>query len=914
VEQVISLLPSFPFFPLSLFGYPEPMNTVIHAGGVASLVFILSFFSLPASAQGPGPKDALERAGNNRPVIESFLKEMEEGRESPKRLEAARFLLRWMPTSDLATLKGVDLKSNLDLAFEAREKLPWGSKVPWPIFLHYVLPHRFAQEKADPWRARLWPDLRELVKDCPTMGDAALAVTNWCARRVKFKQTEWRDQNVGDTLKAGYGRCEEMMIVGLAAMRTVGIPARPCSAPWWVTQDNNHAWIEVWADGNWYYLGGSEATTALDKTWFRGPAQRAGMVVSVMYGRPEGWKKGQSGQAPTGDRIYKTLKDSSLINSTSVYAKTGRFRIQVLDLRGRAVPDCPFAVSVFNFGGLRALTRRRTDARGMAELELGLGEYFLSAGIGERRGHLILTTKPGKRQELVLVLQRGAVPPEAFWLRYPTTAEAERLARSLPKAGKARPAGFVPEQPTPPKPDFYVKERWPELDSLLGDSKEWRSLLADARGQWRELGKGLLTLGRERLSLAYELLKRASHLDRLEMDAEMLVDHVRGAAGFEPTGEKAEARERFLAYVLNQRIDREHPSAWRKRLAQEFAGPKGESPGEQAERIHAWIQRKIAPEERGRFGSIQGPIASLRARRATPRACAILAVAALRSLGIPARFDPQQPDGYFFFDHKTWQRLGFGKAQKGADPKALGKGWVSLFLRRGGKPFLSTRPLDFSRFEKGAWNPIRGLSIRPKGGQLRVGLRAGSYLLTVGVRNPNGDPWIQTRFFKLAPGEKKNFHLDLDLPKGSGIFRFPLARGGKALPELPIPGGDQSLKSLLAPSPTLLLVLDLDQEPSARALTQAVRAWPKLAPLGTKALLLYRGTAPKILPRGFRGHPLFALDGASNPAAAKAWAKAFPRLPSVLLLHKGGRPLLELEGFDLKLQDLLEQAARQLRN
>ncbi len=908
------------------------MRVILRTGLLASLLLTSLLFS-----QGEKKRDpALERAGANRGEVEAFLRALE---GEPQKLEAARFLLKWMPTSDLASLGKEELKSNLDLAFEARNKMPWGKKVPWPLFLHYVLPHRFAQEKADLWRARLWPDLRELVRGCPTMGDAAIAVTNWCAKRVKFKQTEWRDQNVGDTLRAGYGRCEEMMIVGLAAMRTVGIPARPCSAPWWVTQDNNHAWIEVWADGNWYYLGGSEGTSALDKTWFRGPAQRAGMVVSVMYGRPDGWKKGQTGKAPTGDWIYKNLGDASLINSTSVYAKTGRFQIQILDERGKGVPGCPFAISVFNFGGLRALTRRKTDAKGRAEVELGLGDYFLSAGIGERRGHMILETRPGTLRKLQLVLQQGALPPKAFWLRYPTPVEAARLARSLPKAGKVRPAGFVPVQPAVPKPDFYAKGKWPALDRLLGigakgqatesqevdgqgpksqglrATKEWVSLLADARGNWRELGKGLLALGPKRLGLSMELLKRASHLDRLEMTGTMLLDHVQGAEGYDPGAKGTNGkRENFLAFVLNQRIDREHPAAWRGVLAKAFAGPPAEDPSARAQRIHAWIQEHILPEERGRFGPIQGPLASLRAGRATARARAILAVAALRALGTPARFDRQQPTGFFFFDHQSWQRLGFDQSRGKTTPALLGKGRVSLFLRQGGKAFFSTRPLDFSRFENGAWNPIRGLNIRREGKRLLAQLRSGSYLLTVGIRNPNGDPWIQTRFFDLDKGQDLSFHLDLDLPKSAGIFRFPLARKGKGLPPLTLPGTNTSLQDSLKSAPTLLLVLDLNQEPSARALSQALRAWPKLRPLGTRAILVHRGPRPTNLPKGFRGHPWFKAGSEPNTGAASTWAKAFPKLPAVLLFHKGGSPLLELEGFDLKLQDFLEQAARQLRN
>ncbi|HHI80359.1 MAG TPA: hypothetical protein ENK02_10300, partial [Planctomycetes bacterium] len=135
-----------PLFQVSLFLVPLCLVLLSPAG---------------ACQQKTG-EDFLQRAGANRPVVEAFLSELKKEGKGSQKLEAARFLLRWMPTSDLATLSGEQLRSNLKLAFEAREKMPWGRKVPWPLFVHYVLPHRFAQEKADSWRARLWPDLREL--------------------------------------------------------------------------------------------------------------------------------------------------------------------------------------------------------------------------------------------------------------------------------------------------------------------------------------------------------------------------------------------------------------------------------------------------------------------------------------------------------------------------------------------------------------------------------------------------------------------------------------------------------------------------------------------------------------------------------------------------------------------------------
>ena len=61
------------------------------------------------------------------------------------------------------------------------------------------------------------------------------------------------------------GRCGEESTLAVSAMRSVGIPARQCYVPRWAHCDDNHAWVEVWADGDWHYLGACEPEPVLDK-------------------------------------------------------------------------------------------------------------------------------------------------------------------------------------------------------------------------------------------------------------------------------------------------------------------------------------------------------------------------------------------------------------------------------------------------------------------------------------------------------------------------------------------------------------------------------------------------------------------------------------------------------------------------
>lgn len=51
-------------------------------------------------------------------------------------------------------------------------------------------------------------------------------------------------------MKTAYGRCGEESTFTVAALRSVGIPARQVYTPRWAHTDDNHAWVEAWVNGN----------------------------------------------------------------------------------------------------------------------------------------------------------------------------------------------------------------------------------------------------------------------------------------------------------------------------------------------------------------------------------------------------------------------------------------------------------------------------------------------------------------------------------------------------------------------------------------------------------------------------------------------------------------------------------------
>ena len=54
----------------------------------------------------------------------------------------------------------------------------------------------------------------------------------------------------------------------------MGIPARQIYTPRWAHCDDNHAWVEVWVDGSWHFLGACEPEETLDPVSYTHLRQR----------------------------------------------------------------------------------------------------------------------------------------------------------------------------------------------------------------------------------------------------------------------------------------------------------------------------------------------------------------------------------------------------------------------------------------------------------------------------------------------------------------------------------------------------------------------------------------------------------------------------------------------------------------
>jgi len=298
--------------------------------------------------------------------------------------ECMDFLLERSPGSDSREPGYTVLLENTELALLTRELLPWGSDIPDSIFLRYVLPARVSQEPLTRWRPVFMQHVLPLVQGVTDIEEAVLIVSAWSDSLTEYRPTQLRDQSPLVTWSSGIGRCEELTVFFMDALRSVGIPCRQAYTPWWPTVDGNHAWPEVWTPGGWKCLERVSTESRLpQENWFTERASESALILAMVCDSVEGAVRYSSGV--------------SFLPVTSSYARTGL--LEIVD------DSMEVWVSVFNYGAPRRILNISPPLR---EVELGAGSYLLTWGWPVRTS--LVEISPG---DTTIFLPAGAEDPAA---------------------------------------------------------------------------------------------------------------------------------------------------------------------------------------------------------------------------------------------------------------------------------------------------------------------------------------------------------------------------------------------------------------------------------------------------------------------------------------------------------------------
>lgn len=286
---------------------------------------------------------------------------------SSQQSEAMKFLFAFMPLSDLADYSGEFFLANADLSIKAKEESGWGKTIPADIFLHYVLPVRVNNENLDSFRIVYYDEIMSRVSML-SLKDAALEINHWCHEKVNYQAADIRTSSPMATILSARGRCGEESTFTVAALRTAGIPARQVYTPRWAHSDDNHAWVEIWDKGEWFYFGACEPEPVLDRGWFTEPARRAMLVHTKSFGAPYG-----------NENRINSFGLYSEVNNLSKYAVTKKIVVHVTDLNGKPVHNANVEFKLYNYAEFYPLTQVPTDANGNSSFETGLGDLLIWA-------------------------------------------------------------------------------------------------------------------------------------------------------------------------------------------------------------------------------------------------------------------------------------------------------------------------------------------------------------------------------------------------------------------------------------------------------------------------------------------------------------------------------------------------------
>lgn len=722
--------------------------------------------------------------------------------------EALEFLYAYMPLSDMADYDGDYFLGQVDAAFKARDYFDWGKKIPDDIFRHFVLVYRVNNENLDTARQVFFDELKDRVKGL-TMDKAVLEVNHWCHEKVTYRGTDGRTSAPLALAKTSWGRCGEESTFTTAALRAVGIPARQCYTPRWAHTDDNHAWVEVWVDGKWHYIGACEPEPELDVAWFSAPVKRAMMVHTNVFGLYNG---------PEEKNVQTDLY--SVINLLGNYTDTREVKVKVVDESGKPVEGATVKFNVYNYAEFYPVATGSTTEGGTASIISGMGDIFVWANKGDVYGYgksgsgsgeitVTLNNKPGKDFEESIVVEAPAEQTIKELAPEKIAENAKRLAHE-DSIRNAYMATFISEADA---------RKFAGVNTLNPD-KTWE-LLSKSQGNWKDIQFFM----KEKKDNPYlnAFLETLSDKDLRDTPSGYLSDHLVIGDGTLP--DKQVDNSPLISNIYSPRISSELIRPWRSffknTLTEDFVNKSRSDINE----VITFVRDNIKiDEEQNYYKCPLSPQGAYELKVSDGHSRDILFVALCRSMDIPARID--QATGrpqYLKAESGLWTDV-FFDAQAAEQPRAT----IQFTNAKDNivKPGYYTH-FTIARYDNGDFvtldyeNSIKDLPAK-------VTVDAGYYRLMTGSRGNDGSVTISTRYFEVKGGETKS--LEIILPKVEGRIQVQGIVDPNTVVTLQ-DGSKKSLKELTNKKGLMICFADPDKEPTKHilqdlpAVQQAIEEW-----------------------------------------------------------------------------------------
>lgn len=786
-----------------------------------TLISFALFAGAVASAQIASPvveADFAERKKTvgNKEYFSVFDKQL-----TPEQKQALEVLYAYMPLPDMADNSGDFFLENVDYSLKARKEMPWGSKVPDREFRHFVLPVRINNEYLDGYRKVFYEELKDRVKNL-SMKDAILEINHWCHEKATYQPSDGRTHSPLATVYTAIGRCGEESTFTVAALRSMGIPARQIYTPRWAHTDDNHAWVEAWADGKWYFLGACEPEPVLNLGWFNAPASRGMMMNTRVPGNYDGPEEVLSRPAGYTD-----------INVTSNYAPVDTITVTVLNKDGKPVKDATVSFRLYNYAEFYPIATKKSDANGNASLSTGLGDLVIWATDGKNFG--FTKGSVGKERNVTLTTNKTPATTGAYNMDIIPPAPSNAAVYVTPEQAAENERRKVYEDSLRGAytATFMTAAQSAALAAELGvDADRLTSIMTDARGNHQVISDFLHSTPASDRERAMALLGAISMKDRSDITYPILVDQL--------TTPVANG-ELYVDYILNPRVDNEALSLFRSYFSKNIPARKLASYKANPATLVKEISETITLLPDWYPGNVRmSPEAVHKAKAANAASRDIYFVTLARTAGIPARIDPVTGKTQWADENGNWQDVNFS----GNDNQAIAAKPGKLTL-----DFTKTGRIDDPRYytqfsiskivdgepqlmgypEDGTWKSIfaNGAEIDP-----------GQYMIVTGQRMANGGVLARTDFITIEPGQELKDTLVLRQDE-KGVQVIGNFNSENLYTDLTT-GTEKSVLSTTGRGYYVIGILTPNHEPTNHALRDIAALNPEFEKWGRSMILLFK--------------------------------------------------------------------------
>lgn len=828
----------------------------------------------------------------------------------PDEAVCMRFLYAYMHPCDMVSYPVETLASYVKAALAMRREISYAKQVPGELFLNYVLFARVNNEDLDGSRGWIYEQLCPRVKEKQSMAEAALEVNYWCYEKATYIPSDGRTLAPIGMCRSAKGRCGEESTLAVSAMRSVGIPARQCYVPRWAHCDDNHAWVEVWTDGEWHYLGACEPEAVLDKGWFSAAASKAMLVHAKA---PSDLS---SGEAAYGTPLY------SLMNVTERYADCVRLSVTVTE-NGVPLANVPVAFCLVNYSELFPIYQEKTDSEGRASFLTGKGDLYVCAVYNGRYHGSRVNMR--KQQKLVLEMEKGFIPEkiesvltEIFDLNPPietmpkaqTAAQREEHERRLAQCEAIRAAyeaGFV-KGDIPKSEDIAEKAQKADEKKAEAPREHWKRFYASARGNVEEIRRF-----REMDEFAEEdkllLLDTLRPKDFVDTEADALASYLRASLPYKNTY----SPEVYQNYVLAPRVATEKLNGNRPAIIKQLKA--SQTVFETAKQVWEYLNTHLTKlPDHGMKNLPADAAGCLKYGVCTESCLRTVFVEICRAIGLPARLNPvtRKPEAVIAANGEVTFAEMADKSETAKDGRPTGM--PKLTLVNGEKtPLEYGLHFSIARFEDGEYHTLNYFGTEVKDKTVLTLPAAGSYrVITTQRQIDGGVSAILSSFcvkddctFPLKRAESKTKEKLHAAPLADTQVQLIGTEACSITAESA--KKSVSMKSLCAGRKTILIFAEPGKEPTEHLLQEILECQTAYRTNGYRLIIALSDTAglgnetlQKVLAAGLDLTCVLCTDAAYVYALHEALHVGDERLPYAIAIAEDGCGLFAFANYNIR--------------